>query len=213
VGRITSVGALLAAFQSLEVGVISFKDRRRIKEEETLRSAAMSKRRWWRSFTFSGVLSTIALLISCLTAYYNFFYVNHSLSAVIAPFDTPIADPDKGMFLHPVFSNTGNRTEVILRVEAHVYRPECAMAYSGSSAGPFVLKPGDSVVASVAFDLHGLGRKFNLVDGSLYLEIMAVLPIRKISISHRADEFHPDRPKSTDDRQLREHGRGPERDY
>src|SRR5690348_2154446 len=103
--------------------MLSYKERRKIRDEEMERAAAKKQEK--RSpLNYSAVVSTAALLVSGISAYYANFYNKHSV--VVAPgeidgavfFGHNPSETDK--FVHqkfrPVFSNVGNHAQVIYHI-------------------------------------------------------------------------------------------------
>jgi hypothetical protein len=108
--------------------------------------------------SYASVTSTLALLLSAGTFYWNFFRVDRDLRlAFVTPrhaaaqtfqlgekFDVPV-----------ILLNGGNRAETVLAIRCEVYKVLNGVRTTngGDMQGPFVLKPGDAIPVSLSLHL------------------------------------------------------------
>jgi hypothetical protein len=151
------------------------------------------------SITYSSVTSTIAVLISGISAYFANFYEHRALLLAIAPrppsqMSALKANWHDSLTLYPIISNGGNHTEIIESVSIPVTYPGPAQS-RGTPAGPFVLKGGDAITVPVTFrfarmasplrttfsgplspGLSAPGTRNSLLEGDVYVRVVALSP-------------------------------------
>ena len=104
----------------MEIGVLSWRERRRMEEEKRLLSN-LSRQQNNKSSgaNLSFVIAVLVLMVSMLSLYYSQFYVHRDISIVVGTNPRVI---ESGMVvadsvrlsLKPVISNAGTETEVVL---------------------------------------------------------------------------------------------------
>jgi len=145
--------------------MLSWRERERIKTEETLRRSLVIPESTWRSFLLyspliSTLISTMALVISLISFYYTTLYEHRALSVAIPLTEhvrftqdnsskrfTPQNHFKINFSITPVFNNDGNHYEVVLGVWLSLGTPEIFRA--SHRIGPFVLKGGESLPVKV----------------------------------------------------------------
>src|SRR5271156_3767920 len=170
--------------------MLPWKERQRIREKAALVSSIKPREPWW-GVSYSSVTATVALVISALSAYYNLFYTNRSLSLAITPEPptfyiesaapgTPVGALDSSAFSYAaVLSNTGNHTECVLSVWIFSQpegaelgpKPDSTDIIKAETSGPYILKAGEAVVARTTIALDKLLNPRSNRSGVLWLAI------------------------------------------
>jgi hypothetical protein len=104
-----------------------------------------------RRITYSGIISSFALLLSVTSFYYSNLREHHSIKYVVSRISIEPSKRGVYFLMESIFSNHGNKTETISSVSAAISfsgeRPDLVrLRPSGLDQGPFVLKPSDSTI-------------------------------------------------------------------
>jgi hypothetical protein len=155
-------------------GVLSFRERQRAKGKAALKRRARKSAPSvsWGGINYSYVVSTIALLIAGVSAYYTIYYTNH---AVLISVSTVAGTDEKIIFdgqipFNIILFNAGNRAEVVQSISASRRYDNVSLG-SSQSVGPFILKPGDAINTEVVIEAYKKMGEFEAV-----LDIIAFLP-------------------------------------
>mgnify|MGYP001582041731 CR=1 FL=1 len=110
----------------------------------------------------TGVISVIALLISSINLYYQFFKKSNDLKASIFPLNVQRLKFQIDTFTFTIaFVNGGNQSSLISNILLCFYPKDVSNHYQfiewtrnddGSSAQPIVMKPGEIILKGVVFD-------------------------------------------------------------
>jgi hypothetical protein len=114
------------------------------KDESSLPAAEKTKK---FNITYSGVTSTVAVVIALLSFYIANIREVHSLELGVVRSPGTYSGANIDYTTDLILLNRGNRTETLLSVKLFFpYSPDSETGlYSKAEKGPFVLKPGDAV--------------------------------------------------------------------
>jgi len=166
--------------------MLSFKERRQFRDKNQLeKTLNQTESKTRLPISYGSIISTVALLISAVSAYFANFYHHRSLHFEVAP-SPPDTEVDFGVTTAQidytlVFWNNGTRPEVVLRTEIYIeeqfggfrtYDPE----------GPFVIGPGDAISVPITGSLSFLNRLDNnkldpeMKAGKVFVHVIALSP-------------------------------------
>jgi hypothetical protein len=116
------------------------------------------------------VISIVALLISLISAYFQYFYHPRHLNAILADFDASKSPTITGV---AVFENEGTHPEVILWVKYLFEKGGGTVGeFSSNSIGPFVVEPQHSLVKYLNTPTKDLDNAIgNASSGSVHVSL------------------------------------------
>jgi hypothetical protein len=142
-------------------------------EAQSAASDATSPRKGILASTYySSVTSTLALIVSAVSAYYTLFYVNRSIKLVLNPFFNETFVEDGFIAGSPVLYNDGNHTEVLVKAELTTRKDSCG-TFGRSAVGPFIIKPGEAIALTLKLPLPEI-KTYTKID--VYLALQVIRP-------------------------------------